>query len=201
MDTSTEYLRFRNFTTHHNDHNMLSCESDSTKLDWRYLRPQQEYRIAFQSKLDDTNYSSASWNSHPWMIFCQLHPGVFPPGWSSGQNPPVALAVESGRWLLRVRGSTQSSPTSFTSNNSYDLGAIDHSWHDWDIYVNIDYTGWQSKTRVLLDSVEVANVTHENGINYGGNSETGGMHITWGSYSSTVGPEVLFQIMQIYHLG
>jgi hypothetical protein len=186
-------LRMLLDSTYHNEHTMLSCESPHADLDWRYLKPNIDYRINFGLTLDTTTYSESQWQALPWLVLWQLHPGTWGPSWppAVGKEPPIALYVYEGNFRLWVRGSTAVTPAGWTTNQSYPWPLVT-GYHDFEVDVTIDHTGVNSYVQIKMDDVIKATVTHENGINAGGNTIVGSEWIAFGGYSFHRGPEVTF---------
>ena len=163
-------LKSRLWATHHNDHTMLSPEnSNSDLLDWRYFKPGQNYRTTIGIDLKTDNYTVGQWESHPWCILWQLHPGAWPSGWSDTKSPPIALYNQGNNFSLHVRGSTATSPTAYEVKNTYDWD-LETGYHEFIIDVRIDYTGVDALVKITMDNELKHTVTHTNGINHGGNT-------------------------------
>jgi hypothetical protein len=80
-----------------------------------YLKPNTHYRYTFFAHFNDEVVDNTF-----WCIPVQVHPGVFP--WSTGsKSPPLALYVQNGDWILKMRGAAGSSAAGYTD----DLSATD----------------------------------------------------------------------------
>ena len=74
-----------------------------------YLKPNTHYRYTFVAHFNDEVVDNTL-----WCIPVQVHPGDFPSTWTGTKNPPLALYVQNGDWILRVRGAAGASATSYT---------------------------------------------------------------------------------------
>lgn len=196
MDSGSNILRMRQWSTHHDDHTMLSGESPSNLLDWRYCLPGQNYRFKFGLSLETANFSPSQWSALDWCQLWELHPGGWGGPWVGHKNAPIAIYVDSGDFRLHVRGSTQQVPTNWTTDIEYPW-ALSTGYHTFEVDVVIDYRGVNSLVKVTMDGVLRYTITHENGINAGGNTVLGSMFHAFGAYSSTTGPEVTFDYYEI----
>ncbi len=81
-----------------------------------------------------------------------------------------------------MRGTTQSTPISWTTDAEYPW-TLATGYHDFEMQVQIDYTGTNSLVRIFMDGSLKHTVTHENSIITSGNSVPGGLFTAFGSYS------------------
>lgn len=201
MNASNQFI-FENYADQFDVHNMALMEDSSSAMEWRYIYPNRKYRFDFSLQLSTDNLTEAQWRAVPWCLTWQLHPNSWGPDWSGASfSPPLALYTlddSGGRFWFGIRGSTEELPVAFTRDDYFDCGdLVFDTWVDWSVEVRCDYTGTSAVTNVFRDGVAQVTDTGSNGINQGGNSEFGQTVPTWGTYSYTTGPKILYRNMSI----
>jgi hypothetical protein len=185
-----EAQRYEPYQDHHN---MVIYYSDDTSVfDRFYLRAGVPVRFSWTMTLS-SDLTDAEWRDVNWVLF-QDWWSPFGPNWADPNGkPPTASIMLAGtgngdaEWHLDVRGSTETSPTAYTSTTRQTLPFAGVGTYSVDLEMRLDHTGAQSFCRAWINGTRFGpDITHEIGLNTnGGFTYSGGTVHKIGVYAST----------------
>ena len=175
-----------------------------------YLKANTDIEILATITISDDGYTLAEYKNgtnNPWLVMFEGWQNTA--GMSSGDVPlqiiidQLVPATGDNQVLLRLRGSTETTPTAYTAENSFLLDDVVIGSHDLKIQVKFDYTGVDAYCRVWWNDVLKVDTTQSIGINRVGNTELGSWAPLVGNYQSdgatSTGSKIICESLEINH--